>query len=149
MVCKKLTPLVTTGLHGEVGGLLHRLDRQVPCRVDHDATLTAHPGDNDRPIFVIMAPARLALLTATTRAASQRFLATVWCLPLLARRVREVIRFNGPFQLTMHLIEAFRRAGIGAPIPAEKRQHLDAHGELSGFSGSGSLCVGVEPTRGS
>src|ERR1043166_8177023 len=84
---------LTAGLHGEVGGLLHRLDRKVPCRVDHDTTLTAHPGDNGWPIFVIMAPARLAFLPATTRAASQRFLATVWCLPLLARRVIEVIRF--------------------------------------------------------
>src|SRR4029434_558572 len=44
----------TAGLYGEVGGLLHRLDRKVPCRLDHDATLTADPGDNGRPIFVVM-----------------------------------------------------------------------------------------------
>src|SRR5215831_14887629 len=116
---------LTAGVHGEVGGLLHRLDRQVPGRVDHDATLTAHPGDNGRPIFVIMAPARLAFLPATTRAASQRFLATVWCLPLLARGVREVIRFNGPFQLTMHLIE--QRGMAQPPAPAIAGTDMDAH----------------------
>src|SRR5262245_27639436 len=37
---------LTAGLYGEVGGLLYHLDRKVPCRVDHDATLTAHPGDD-------------------------------------------------------------------------------------------------------
>src|SRR5919108_5474543 len=32
---------LTAGSHGEVGGLLHRLNRKVPGRLDHDATLTA------------------------------------------------------------------------------------------------------------
>src|SRR5262249_57763496 len=53
---------LAAGLHGEVGGLLHRLDRKVPCRVDHDATLTAHPGDNGWPIFAVMAPPALPFL---------------------------------------------------------------------------------------
>src|SRR5262249_47699774 len=60
-------------LYGEVGGLLHRLDRKVPCRVDHDTTLTAHPGDNGRPIFVVMAPPGLAFLATPPWLAAQRF----------------------------------------------------------------------------
>src|SRR4030095_3732560 len=51
-------------LYGEVGGLLHRLDRKVPCRVDHDATLPADPGDDGGPILVVMAPPGLAVLPA-------------------------------------------------------------------------------------
>src|SRR5262247_4067993 len=62
----------TAGLHGEVGGLLHRLNRKVPCRVDHDATLTAYPGDNGRTVFVVVPPTGLAFLAATTRSAAQR-----------------------------------------------------------------------------
>src|SRR5215813_13905975 len=61
---------LTAGLHGEVGGLLHRLNRKVPCRVDHDATLTAYPGDNGRTVFVVVPPTGLAFLAATTRSAS-------------------------------------------------------------------------------
>ena len=34
------------GLHGEVGGLLHRLDGKVPRRLDDDTSLAADPGDD-------------------------------------------------------------------------------------------------------
>src|SRR5215510_6241643 len=61
-------------LHGEVGGLLHRLNRKVPRRLHHDTAVATHPGDNGRPILVIMAPPRLAFLAATPGVASQRFL---------------------------------------------------------------------------
>src|SRR5215475_8798529 len=64
----------TTRFDGEVGRFLHRLDGEIAGRVEDDRALAADPGDNRRPVFVIMAPARLAFLTATTRTASQRFL---------------------------------------------------------------------------
>src|SRR5215470_6810253 len=35
-------------LDSEVGGLLHRLDRKVPRRLDDDTSLTADPGDDLR-----------------------------------------------------------------------------------------------------
>src|SRR5499433_3709596 len=95
---------LTAGLHGEVGGLLHCFDRKVPCRLDHDATLTAHPGEDRGSVFVVMAPPRLAFLAAPTRAASQRFLPALFRLSLLTSRVIQVIRFHGALQLTLHLI---------------------------------------------
>src|SRR5215475_10175883 len=64
---------LTAGLHGEVGGLLHRLDRKVPSRLDHDTPLAAHPGDNGRPVLVVMAPPGLAFLATTPWLAAQRF----------------------------------------------------------------------------
>src|SRR4029453_8719173 len=94
----------TARFDGEVGGFLHRLDGEIAGRVEDKSPLTTHPGDDRRPVFVIMPPTWLALLTTVTGAASQRLLATALRLPLVARRVIEVIRFNGPFQLTMHLI---------------------------------------------
>src|SRR5262249_12010146 len=116
---------LTAGLHGEVGSLLHRLDRKVPCRVDHDATLTAHPGDNGQPIFVIMASTGLTLLAAPTRAAAQRLLPTLLRLPLVAGSVVEVISFHRPLQLAVHLI---RQSGIAQPpAPAIAGPDMDAH----------------------
>src|SRR5215831_17035504 len=82
---------LTADLHGEVGGLLHRLDRKVPGRVDHDATLTAHPGDDRGPIFVVMAPPGLAFLAAPPWRAAQRFRPARLGLSLLAGGVIEVI----------------------------------------------------------
>jgi hypothetical protein len=83
-------------LHGEVGGLLHRLDRQVPCRVDHDTTLTAYPDDNGRPIFVVMAPPGLAGLAAPPWRAAQRFRPARPDLSLVAGGMIEVIGFDRP-----------------------------------------------------
>src|SRR5688572_33095458 len=77
-------------LHGDVRGLLHRLDRKIPCRLNHDPTVATHPGDNGRPIFVIMATARLALLTASTCPASQQLLPALLGLPLVAGGMVEV-----------------------------------------------------------
>src|SRR5215813_14937884 len=74
----------TAPLHGEVGGLLHRLDRKVPRRLQHDTAVATHPSDNGRPILVVMAPPGLAFLAATPGMASQRFLATRLGLALLA-----------------------------------------------------------------
>src|SRR5262249_28458200 len=115
----------TARFDGEVGRFLHRLDGEIAGRVEDDRALAADPGDNRRPVFVIIGPARLAFLPATTRAASQRFHAPVWCLPLLARRVIELIRFNGPLQLAVHLI---RERGIAQPpAPAVAGTDLDTH----------------------
>src|SRR5262245_62736248 len=61
-------------LDGEVGGLLHGLHRAISGRLDNHCSLATDPGDNRGPIFVIMAPARLALLAAPTRSVSQRLL---------------------------------------------------------------------------
>src|SRR5215831_13051071 len=61
----------TARLHGEVGSLLHRLDRKVPRRLDHDTALAAHPGDNGRSVFVVMTAPGLALLAAPPWRAAQ------------------------------------------------------------------------------
>src|SRR5215831_14641201 len=73
----------TAPLHGEVGGLLPRLDRKVPRRLHHDTAVATHRGDNGRPILVIMAPPGLTFLAATPGVASQRFLAARLGLSLL------------------------------------------------------------------
>src|SRR5215471_17019819 len=81
-------------LHDDVGGLLHRLDRKVPRRLQHDTAMATHPGDNGRPILVVMAPPGLAFLVATPGVASQRFLAAHLGLALLASGVIEVIGYD-------------------------------------------------------
>src|SRR3989442_7929741 len=91
----------TARLHRQVGCLLHRLHRDISGRLYHDCPLATDPGDDGRPVFVIMAPTGLALLTATTRSAPQRFFPTLCRLPLVARGMVEVIGFNGTLSLTM------------------------------------------------
>src|SRR5215211_3845597 len=56
----------TTRAHGDLSRLLHRLDREIAGRLDDDRPLATDPGDDGRPVFGIMAPARLALLPAPT-----------------------------------------------------------------------------------
>src|SRR5207244_7706691 len=102
----------------EVSGLLHRLDRKVPCRVDHDATLTAHPGDHGRPIFVVMAPPGLAFLAAPPWRTAQRFRPARLGLSLVSVGVSEVIGFARPFSLTTELIGQGRIAQPPAPAVA-------------------------------
>src|SRR5262245_44327009 len=94
----------TARLHGDVGRLLHRLDREIFGRVEDDRPLATDPGDDRRPVFVIMAPTGLAFLAAPTRAASQRLLPALLGLALVARGVVEVIGFDYPVQLTTDLI---------------------------------------------
>src|SRR5215813_11732131 len=125
---------LAAGLYGEVGGLLHRLDRKVPCRVDHDATLTAYPGDNGRPIFVVMAPAGLAFLATPPWLAAQRFLPTMFGLAFLTSRVIEIIRFHGALQLPRHLVG---QGGIAQPpTPAIARPPM--HPQLAGNTARGT-----------
>src|SRR5215813_9022055 len=82
-------------LHGEVRGLLHRFDREIAGRVDDHRSLATDPGDDGRPVFVVMPSTGLAPLTTSTCAASQRLLATTLRLALVARSMGEVIRFYG------------------------------------------------------
>src|SRR4030095_7135895 len=58
-------------LHGDVGGLLHRLDREVPWRLQHDTAVATHPSNNGTPILVVMAPPGLACLAAPPGRAAQ------------------------------------------------------------------------------
>src|SRR5687767_7739874 len=72
----------TAHLDCQIGRLLHRGDREIPDRLHHDRTLAAHPRDDRRPVFVVMTPARLALLAAPTRPATQGLCPTLFGLPL-------------------------------------------------------------------
>src|SRR5262245_47968268 len=56
----------TAGLHREVCRRLHGLDGEIAGRLDDDRPLATDPGDDGRPIFVVMPPPRLALLAATS-----------------------------------------------------------------------------------
>src|SRR2546423_5898056 len=95
----------TARLHRQVGGLLHRLHREISGRLYHNCPLATDPGDDGWPVFVIMAPTRLTFLAAPTRSTPQRLLPTLRGLPLLASGVGEIIRFDDPFQLTLHFID--------------------------------------------
>jgi hypothetical protein len=95
---------LTPRVDGEVGGFLHRADREIRDRLHDDGALAADPRDHRWSIFVVMAPARLVLLATTTRPASQALFPACRCLALLASRVIEFIRFNRACQLAIHLI---------------------------------------------
>src|SRR2546423_9306519 len=95
----------TARAHRDLSRLLHRLDREIFGRLDDDSPLATDPGNNRGPVFVIMAPTRLTFLAAPTRSTPQRLLPTLLGLPLLASGVVEIIRFDDPFQLTLHFID--------------------------------------------
>src|SRR5215831_15985405 len=67
----------TAHLHGEVRRLLHCFDGEIAGRLDDDRPLAADPGDDRRPVFVIMPPPGLPLLAAPTRSAPERLCATL------------------------------------------------------------------------
>src|SRR5215471_845392 len=94
----------TARLDCEVGPFLHCLDSKVPRRLDHHPSLATDPGDDRRPVFVVVPPTGLALLAATTRSAAQRFFPALLRLPLLAGGVIEFIRFHGARQLPLYLV---------------------------------------------
>src|SRR5215472_14391594 len=68
----------TARLDGEVRGLLYCLHRKISGRLDDHSPLTTDPGNNRGPVFVVVPPAGLAFLAASTRAASQYLLPAVW-----------------------------------------------------------------------
>src|SRR4029453_130100 len=84
----------TARLDGEVSGFLHRLHGEIARRVDDHRALAAHPGDDGRPVFVVVPPTGLALLAAPTRATAQGFLPALGGLALLPSGVIEAIRFH-------------------------------------------------------
>ena len=59
----------TPRLDGEVSSFLDGLHRKIFGRLDHDRPLATDPGDDGWPVFVIVAPARLAFLPAAPRPA--------------------------------------------------------------------------------
>jgi hypothetical protein len=105
-------------LHCQVGGLLHRLHREISGRLEHDCSLAADPRDNGWPVFVIVAPPGLTFLPTATRAAPQRLLATTWRLPLAARGVIEGIRFHRALQLMVGFVGHGRIPQPPAPARA-------------------------------
>src|SRR2546430_9786993 len=86
----------TTGSHRDVGRLLYRLHREIFGRLDDNSPLATDPRDDRGPVFVIVAPARLTFLAATSRSAAQRRLPALCRLALVAGRVTEFIRFDRP-----------------------------------------------------
>src|SRR5262252_416243 len=118
----------TARLDRQVRRLLDRLHREISGRLDHHCPLATDPGDDGRPIFVIMAPTGLALLTTPTRAAPQVLYPSVFGLALLASGVIEIIGFNGPCQLPLHFIG---QGSIPQP-PAPAVAGPDMHPQLSG-----------------
>src|SRR2546429_9122412 len=86
--------------------------------LNYDATLTAHPGDDRGPIFVVMAPPGLAFLAAPPWRAAQRFRPARLGLSLVSGGVIEVIGFDRPCSLTTELIGQGRIAQPPAPAIA-------------------------------
>src|SRR5262245_51311026 len=107
----------------DIGRRLYCRDSASAGRLEDDGPLATDPCDNRWPVFVVMPPARLALLAAPPCAASQRFLPTLFRLALLTSGVRELIRFHGAFQLTVHLIGQGRIAQPPAPAVAGPDMH--------------------------
>src|SRR5262245_20418852 len=95
---------MTAYLHRDVGGLLHRLDREISGRLDDHCPLATDPGNNRGPIFLIMAPTGLAFLATTTCAPPQMLFPSVFGLPLVASGVIEVIGFDCALQVAPHFI---------------------------------------------
>src|ERR687895_2381082 len=115
----------TARVDRQIRCLLYRLDGEITGRLEDDSPLATDPRDDRRSIFIIMPPARLALLAAPTCAASQRLLPTVFRLSLLTSSVIEFIRFHSTLQLTRHLI---RQRGVPQPpAPPIARPDMDPH----------------------
>src|SRR4029434_10926832 len=101
----------------------HGLHREIFGRLDNDRPLATDPRNNGGPVFVIMASTGLPLFTGLPRAAPQYLLPALLGLPLVARRVIEVIRFDRALQLALHLI---RQGGIAQPpAPAVAGPDMD------------------------
>src|SRR4030095_467081 len=113
----------TACLHGHVGCFLYCLYCEIFRRMDHNGPLTADPRDDGRPVFVIMAPARLTLLTATTRSATQMLCTALLGLSLLARGVVEVIRLNCALPLTISRLGDARIPQPPAPAIGRTAMH--------------------------
>jgi hypothetical protein len=94
----------TPRLGCQVCCLLDRLPGEIAGRLSDDRPLATAPRNHRWPVFVIMAPAGLTLLAATTRSAPQMLCATLLGLAFLAGGVIEVIRFHCPCHLTIDFV---------------------------------------------
>src|SRR5712691_13547999 len=137
----------TAHLHRDIGRRLHCLDGEIAGRLDDDCPLATDPCDNRWPVFVVMPPTGLALLAATTCAASQRLLPTLFHLALLTSGVIELIRFHGALQLTLHLIR--QRSIPQPPAPAIAGPDMDSHlpRNAPGRTGEAQQKSGEYPVR--
>src|SRR5499433_2700038 len=91
-------------LDREVGRFLHRLDGKVPRRVDHDTSLAADPRDDGGSILVVMASPGLTFLAAPPWRAVQGLFPALLGLALVASRMIQVVGFDRPRQLPLHLV---------------------------------------------
>jgi hypothetical protein len=103
---------------GEVSGCLPRADGDIPACLHDDSPATAYPCDHGRPVFVIMAPAGLALRTATPRAASHRPLPAGLRLALVAGGGLAFSGCHGASPLPRHLVGQGHVAKPPAPARA-------------------------------
>src|SRR5215471_16009495 len=115
----------TARSHGDISCLLHCLDRAIFGRLEDDRPLATDPGNNRGPVFVIMTPTRLTFLAAPTRSTPQRLLSTLFGLSLLTSGVIELIRFDSPFQLLLHVIG--QRSVAQPPAPPITGADMDPH----------------------
>src|SRR6266446_7730314 len=111
------------GIGREPPARLHRLDGDIPGRLDDDCPLATAPRDDRGPVLVIMAPPGRTFLAAPTRAASPCLLPALLRLPLVPRGVVEVIRFNRAFALARHLRRQRRMASPPTPPRAGPAMH--------------------------
>ena len=79
----------TARFDGKVGRFLHRLHGKVPRALYDNSPLTADPGDDGRPVFVVVPPTGLALLAATPWPTPQRLLPALLGLAFLPGSVIE------------------------------------------------------------
>src|SRR4030095_10505941 len=114
---------LAAGLYGEVGRFLHRLDGKVPRRVDHDPSLAADPGDDGGPILVVMAAPGLAFLAAPPWRAAQGLFPALLGLALVAGGMIQVVGFDRPRQLPLHLVGQGRIAQPPTPAIASPPVH--------------------------
>ena len=114
------------------GGLLPRRDGPILDTLHHHGPWAAHPGAEGRPVWVIMAPARRALLAATTRPASQRLRPPLLRVSLLRSAVRACIRCTGARPLPLPRL---RPRGMAQP-PAPPRAGAERAPHLAGAAAS-------------
>src|SRR5262245_14435006 len=117
----------TARFDGEVGRFLHRLHGKIPRALYDDGPVTADPGDDGRPVFVVVAPAGLALLAATPWPTPQRLLPALCGLTLVASGLIQVVGFDRPRHLPLHFVGQGRVAQ--PPTPAIARLYM--HPQLS------------------
>jgi hypothetical protein len=113
---------------GIASGPASPLDSEISGRLYDDGALATDPGDDRRPVFVVMTPAGLTLLASTPWSTSSRLWSALFGLAFMPTDVVELIRFNYACQVTIGLV------GGGSitepPAPAKTGPALDA--QLSG-----------------